>query len=99
MLLFYYYYFIIIIIIFSLNVYTIKESKNKHVVNFICVKMPRLSESLFMIGAAPTYNHMEKADFLYFEVEAPKRINLIMFMDISMTFSAKIRKRLRCVFQ
>ena len=38
----------------------------------------------------PLYNHMEKANFLYFEVEAPNGINLIMFRDSSMTFSAKI---------
>ena len=36
---------------------------------------------------------MEKADFLYFEAEAPDRINLIMFRDSSVTFSAKIRKQ------
>ena len=29
--------------------------------------------------------------FLYFEVEAPKQINLIMFMDRSVKFSAKKR--------
>ena len=34
----------------------------------------------------------EKADFLYFEVEAPNGINLIMFRDGSVTFSTKIRK-------
>ena len=38
---------------------------------------------------------MEKADFLYFEVEAPNGINLIMFWDISVIFSAKIRKNKR----
>ena len=42
---------------------------------------------------------MEKADFLYFEVEAPNMINLIMFWDRSVTFSAKIRKKLRRVFE
>ena len=42
---------------------------------------------------------MEKADFLYFEVEAPNGINLIMFLDNSLTFSAKIRKKLRCLFE
>ena len=41
---------------------------------------------------------MEKADFLYFEVEALNGINVIMFRDTSVTFSAKIRKTLRCVF-
>ena len=40
------------------------------------------------------YNYMEKADFLYFEVEAPKGIILIMFTDRSITISAKIRKNL-----
>ena len=42
---------------------------------------------------SPSYNHIEKADFLYFEVEAPNWINLIMFRDSSVTFSAKIRKK------
>ena len=36
---------------------------------------------------------MEKADFLYFEVEDSNGINLIMFRDISVTFSAKNRKK------
>ena len=40
---------------------------------------------------------MEKADLLYFEVEDPDGINLIMFRDSSVTFSAKIRKKIRCV--
>ena len=35
--------------------------------------------------------HMEKADFLYFEVEDPKGTDLIMFRESSMTFSAKMR--------
>ena len=39
------------------------------------------------------YYHMGKADFLYFEVEAAKGINLIMFRNSSLTFSAKIRKK------
>ena len=43
----------------------------------------------------PLYNHMGKADFLYVEVEAPKGIILIMFSDSSLTFSAKIRKKLK----
>ena len=38
-----------------------------------------------------SYNHMENANFLYFEVEAPKGINLIMFRESSMTFSANMR--------
>ena len=33
---------------------------------------------------------MGKADFLYIEVENPKGINLIMFRDSSVTFTAKI---------
>ena len=37
------------------------------------------------------YNHMEKADFLYFELEAPNEISLIMFWDNGVEFSAKIR--------
>ena len=36
---------------------------------------------------------MKKADFLYFEVEAPSGINLIMFMDGSVIFSAKMREK------
>ena len=43
----------------------------------------------------PSYNHMEKADFLYFEIEAPNGINLIMFRDSSVTFSAKIRTKIK----
>ena len=35
----------------------------------------------------------------YFEVEAPNGIDLIMLRDSSLTFSAKIRKKLRCVFE
>ena len=35
---------------------------------------------------------MEKADFLYFEVEAPNGINLIMFRDSSVTFLQKPEK-------
>ena len=38
---------------------------------------------------------MEKADCLYFEIEDPNVINLIMFRDSSVTFSAKIRKKVR----
>ena len=34
---------------------------------------------------------MEKSDFLYFNVEAPKGINLIMFSDGSMVFSAEMK--------
>ena len=37
----------------------------------------------------PSCNHMEKTDILYFEVEALDGINLIMFRDRSVTFSAK----------
>ena len=36
---------------------------------------------LLLVNATPSYNYMEKADFLYFEVEAPNGINLIMFRD------------------
>ena len=35
----------------------------------------------FHIHCSPSDNHMEKADFLYFDVEAPNGINLIMFRD------------------
>ena len=38
----------------------------------------------------PLYNHMGKADFLYFEVEAPKVINLNIVRNNRVTFSAKI---------
>ena len=31
--------------------------------------------------------HMEKKEFLYLDVKAPKGINLIMFRDSSVTFS------------
>ena len=41
---------------------------------------------------------MWKADFLYFEVKAPKGINLIMFGDSSVIFSAKIRKKIKVRF-
>ena len=48
---------------------------------------------------SPSYNYMEKADLLYFEVEAPNGINVIKLQDRSGTFSAKVRqkKKLRCV--
>ena len=36
---------------------------------------------------------MEKADLLHYEVETPDGINLIMFRDGSVTYSAKIRKK------
>ena len=42
----------------------------------------------------PSYNNMEKADFLYFEVEATNGINLIMFRDSSVTFSAKTKQKM-----
>ena len=42
--------------------------------------------------------HMEKADFLYFEVEAPNEIHLIMFRDSSLTFPAKNQKKLKVHF-
>ena len=41
---------------------------------------------------------MEKADFLYFEVEAPNGINLIMFRDSNVTFSAKNQKKIKVRF-
>ena len=58
----------------------------------------RRSCAVYAINS-PSYNHMEKADFLYFEVEAPNGINLITFRHSSVTFSAKIRKKIRCVFK
>ena len=45
----------------------------------------------------PVYNHMEKVNFLYF-VETPNGISLIMFRDISVNFSAKIRKKKKGAF-
>ena len=39
----------------------------------VCVALYHL-----LIYFTPLYNHKEKADFLYFEVEAPKGINFIM---------------------
>ena len=47
----------------------------------------------FHVTISPSFYHMGKADFLYFEVEAPNGINLIMFRNSSLTFSAKIRKK------
>ena len=44
------------------------------------------------LGVTLLYNRMEKADF-YFEVEEPKGINLIMFRDSYVTFSAKVREK------
>ena len=46
-----------------------------------------------MIATAPSYNHTEKADFLYFEVEDPNEISIIMFRESSVTSSAEIRKK------
>ena len=45
-----------------------------------------------------SHNYMEKVDFLCFEVEAPNGINLIMFRDSSMTFSAKNQKKIKVLF-
>ena len=57
-------------------------SKKRH--NFACENY---------IFLTPSYNHMEKADSLYLEVEPPPHgINLIIFRDSSVTFSAKITK-------
>ena len=52
-----------------------------------------------LLHDAPSYNCMEKADFLFFEVEAPSGINFIIFNG-SVTFSEKNKKqqKLRCVF-
>ena len=41
---------------------------------------------------------MEKADFLYFEVEGPNGINLIMFGDSSLTFFCKNQKKIKVHF-
>ena len=41
---------------------------------------------------------MEKADFYTFEFDAPNRINLIIFRDNRVTFSAKIRKKDQSAF-
>ena len=54
---------------------------------------------------------MEKGDFLYFEVEAPRdqhtdflyfeveAINIIMIRDSSVTFSAQMKFKNRCIFE
>ena len=47
---------------------------------------------------SPLYNHMEKADFLYFEVEDPNEINLITFRDSSVIVSAKISETIKVLF-
>ena len=49
-----------------------------------------IMENGLKMPSTPSYDHMEKADFLYFEVEAPNGINLIMFRDSSVTFAEKI---------
>ena len=41
---------------------------------------------------------MEKADFLYFDIEAANETNLIMFWDSSVTFSAKITRTIKVQF-
>ena len=46
----------------------------------------------FHVAISPSYYHMGKASFLYFEVETPKGINLIMFRNSNLTFSAKSEK-------
>ena len=50
---------------------------------------------------APLYNHMGKADLFIFWGWGPqcKGINLIMFRDRSVTFSAKSEIKWRCVFE
>ena len=50
-------------------------------------------ENQHQMSPIPSYNHMEKTDFLYVEVEDPSDINLIMFIDSRVTFPAKIRKK------
>ena len=52
----------------------------------------------YSTDVTPSYNHIQKADFLYFEVEAPYGINIIVFRDSSVTCSAKIIIKLGCVF-
>ena len=47
----------------------------------------------FHVAISPSYYHMGKVDFLYFEVEAPKGIHLIMFRNSSLKFSAKNQKK------
>ena len=56
---------------------------------FVSLGVPHLNPTLLH---RTSYNHMERADFLYFEAEAPNGINLVMFQDISMTFPAENRK-------
>ena len=41
---------------------------------------------------------MEKADFLYFELEAPNGINLIMFRDSNVTFFCKKSEKIKVHF-
>ena len=44
---------------------------------------------------APLYYYMEKADFLYFEVEASSGTNLIMFRDSDVTFKTQKKIKVR----
>ena len=76
-----------------------------------CVRLPyhspyhlRPTKNNFRISnlspLPPLYNHMEKTDFLYFEVEAPNGINLMMFRDILLRhFLQKSEKNIRCIFE
>ena len=41
---------------------------------------------------------MDKADILYFQIQAPNGIILIMFRDSSVTFSAKIKRKIKVLF-
>ena len=45
-----------------------------------------------------SFNHMEKTDFLYFEVEDSNGINLIMLRERTVTISAKMRLKNWCFF-
>ena len=69
-----------------------KEKKRKE-------KKRKEKKRLENVKLSPSYNHMEKPDFSYFEVEDPNGINLIMSRDSTVTFSAKIRTNLSCNFE
>ena len=66
--------------------------------NFISIEQEDTHTHKQSRSCTPLYIHMEKAEFLYFEVEAPNGINLILFRNSSLTFSAKIRKKIKVPF-
>ena len=54
-----------------------------------------LTPNRLLASNTPFYNHLEKADFLYSEFEAPNGISFIIFWDCSVKVSSKIRKKVR----